>query len=288
MKQYQTLGELLIDYRTLHKVSQSDLAAKLDVDIRTVIRWEKDETLIKAEKEKDLVEQTFIPYQVIRNLNAAVPIPIFYDFKIRKYSMTEISVGLPDADAFKAHLDAVSPRIHFIRSDSEKDIEHILCYHRYLYKLEKPANKRLIVEASKRLPGLNLIMYDNTGYYAGHCVVFPVRNSVYEQLRDRKMNEDEIDETDFINYRTESIPVFYAWSIYADCNENIHFMMNSLLSFLKDRKNYIYSSLIVRPDALELMLSFGLKKVWEDKEYDSEHGKEFKPVFVEGILSGLT
>ena len=69
MKKYYNLGELLIDYRHFNGVSQSEVASQLDVDIRTVIRWEKGESLLNPEKEKALADITFIPYQVIRNSN---------------------------------------------------------------------------------------------------------------------------------------------------------------------------------------------------------------------------
>ncbi len=64
MKKYSSIGDLLIDYRVLNKISQSDLAAQFEVDIRTIIRWEKNETLLKPDKEEEMVDITFIPYQV--------------------------------------------------------------------------------------------------------------------------------------------------------------------------------------------------------------------------------
>jgi len=70
MKKYTSLGTLLIDFRAYKNMSQAELASKFDVDIRTIIRWEKNETLLKSDKEEDMVDITFIPYQVIRNLNA--------------------------------------------------------------------------------------------------------------------------------------------------------------------------------------------------------------------------
>ena len=80
MKKYSSIGELLIDYRTLNNISQIELASKFDLDVRTIQRWEKNITLLKADKEEEMVDVTFIPYQVIRNLNAPVSIPTFYDF----------------------------------------------------------------------------------------------------------------------------------------------------------------------------------------------------------------
>lgn len=285
MKKYSILGELLTDYRKLNNISQAELAAKLDVDIRSVIRWERNETLIKSEKEKDLVEQTFIPYQVIRNLNATVPIPVYYDFKIRKYSISEISIGMPDATVFKAHLDAVSPKVKYIRDNPEINISNIVQFHHYLYKTDKPVAENVILEASKLLPELNLILFDSTGFYAGHCVTFPLRHSAYEALKNRKLVEGELKATDLVNFSTEEVPVFYGYSVYADCNENIHYMMNPFFGFLKEHKNHIIAGLAVRPDGVKMFEDFGLKEVWTDEVNDQENGEEYIPTFLEGNLS---
>jgi len=51
MKKYSNLGELLIDFRELNSLTQTDFAAKLGVDTRTIVRWEKNTTLIKPQKE---------------------------------------------------------------------------------------------------------------------------------------------------------------------------------------------------------------------------------------------
>jgi transcriptional regulator with XRE-family HTH domain len=80
MKQYFSIGALLIDYRHDRDLSQLDLSSLINVDIRTIQRWEKDITLIKPDKEKEIAEATLLPYQLIRNLNAAVPIPTYYDY----------------------------------------------------------------------------------------------------------------------------------------------------------------------------------------------------------------
>ena len=61
MKQYFSIGELLIDYRLENDLSQMDLSSLINVDIRTIQRWEKDITLIKPGKEKEIVEETLLP-----------------------------------------------------------------------------------------------------------------------------------------------------------------------------------------------------------------------------------
>ena len=90
MKKYSSIGELLIDYRNRNKTSQIELASEIDVDIRTIQRWEKNITLLKPDKEEELGTITFIPQQLIRNLNTSNPIPTYYDFNLRKYSFSSI------------------------------------------------------------------------------------------------------------------------------------------------------------------------------------------------------
>ena len=91
MKKYSSIAELLVDYRAYHQLSQIDFAALLDIDARTVLRWEKNESLINQEKEKSIVEILGIPHQVIRNLNTENPIPIYFDLFRRVYSHTRLS-----------------------------------------------------------------------------------------------------------------------------------------------------------------------------------------------------
>lgn len=60
MKRYDSIGELFLDYRAFHRISQLNLVSSLNVDLRTLQRWEKNETLIKLEKEEAIVLETLI------------------------------------------------------------------------------------------------------------------------------------------------------------------------------------------------------------------------------------
>ena len=114
MKNYLTIGALLIDYRKENQLSQLDLSSQINVDVRTVQRWEKDITLIKLDKEREIVETTLLPHQLIRNLNATTPIPTYYDFRIRKYCLSELNNTLPDANWFKPRINEISKRVRTI------------------------------------------------------------------------------------------------------------------------------------------------------------------------------
>ena len=266
MKKYMSLGELLYDYRKFNNISQADFAASLNVDIRTASRWEKDTTLIKPEKEEELVECTFIPYQVIRNLNAKVAIPTFYDFKLRKYSMADISNELPNADWLLAQMDKYTKRIRKI--EIESDLDNIIKYMHFEYNTAKTISKDLIRESVKLLPELNLIIFDNSGYYSGHCVFVPINMDTYIKLRNRELVEGQLTFNDLVDYRNEPIPVFHLVDITADCNDNIYYIVGAMFRFFRDlpNKDYIYSSITDRHDTYLINDQLGTTLVWEAKE----------------------
>ncbi len=132
---------------------------------------------------------------------------------MRKYSFTEISIGLPNVESYKEHLKLVSPSVHRIKDDSESHIDEIIKYQINLLKTHKPVTKTLIKEAAKQLPELNLTLYDNAGFYAGHCVVLPIPKTIHHKLKNRTLHESAIKPTDLVNYKTNDKTVFFAYSV---------------------------------------------------------------------------
>ena len=226
MKKYNIIGELLVDYRKINKMAQADFAAKLNVDIRTVQRWENGTTLIKPDKEEDIVMETLLPYQLVRNLNGSVPIPTYYDFSLRKYSLSKLTNRLPHAQWFKRNLDIATKRIRTL--DYETDIDYIVRYMRYHKKITKSL-KAVIKEAVRLLPEMNLIITDDSGYYSGHSLIFPLKPETYEKLRSREMNEQELTVNDLIHHRKLDRPIFFGFDITADSNDNNFYISSQLL-----------------------------------------------------------
>ena len=282
MKKYSSIGELLIDYRNKNNTSQIELASKFDVDIRTIQRWETNMTLLKPDKEEEMVDVTFIPYQVIRNLNAPVSIPTFYDFDLRKYSLSTIANKLPDADWIKSRMTYSTERLRTIVHDS--DLYDIIRCSLVQKHISKPIRKELILKAVELLPELNSILFDSSGYYAGHMVFFPISQSCYCKIRDRTVKEEDLSELDFIDYKKEDNPVFYAYDICSDCNENMFYIAGSVLRFFSEfkNKNYVYASYTSRDDTYELNENLGITIVWEDKIKQKELKSKAPPRLYEG------
>jgi len=205
MKRYDSIGALLIDYRAINGLSQTEFADKINVDTRTVQRWERGVTLVKGDKEEDIVVETLLPYQLIRNLNSAIAIPTYYDFRIRKFSTSELSNELPDARWFIKEFNLTNKNIR--RIDYDFDIKYLKKY----LEFQKNVPKNILQSIQKAidiLPELNLIVTDDSGYYSGHGIIFPISIDAYEKLKNKEITEDQITPNDLVNYKTQS-PLFF-------------------------------------------------------------------------------
>lgn len=281
MKQYFSIGGLLVDYRNDRDQSQLDLASLINVDIRTVQRWEKDITLIHPEKEKELAEATLLPYQLLRNLNAAIPIPTYYDFRIRKYSLTELNNELPDAQWLKDRVKELSDRIRTI------DIQTDLSVLRKDLLLQKNNTelipRNVLSRAIELLPEVNLIIMDDFGNYSGHCIVLPLSQDAYNRLRSREILDTEITIADLINHKTTEHPIFFNYDITADCNDNVYYLAHEYLSFFKNLPtSYEFCSYTMRYDSYLINEQLGLDLIWKNPVQTDGLGLEYHPRFYSG------
>ncbi len=278
MKKYDTLGELLSGYRKLFRLSQPELAARLDVDTRTVIRWEKDETLIKPEKEKEVTERLNIPLQVIRNLNAADPISVYYDLRKRTYSLSTVMMRPESAAWYKIEFPEGDEHIRQLAGDSDtafiNDIQRMNLN-------QKPIQPQLIKEAAQLLPEVNLILEDRQGFYAGHISILPLKYDAYQKVRARKMDEGALSLDDLAHYPDEQPRVFYFYSIYADTVPHSYYLVNRMLAFFKEKqfRNYIFAGITYRQQKMEHLKELGLQVVWEEKLPEGNNR-----TFMEGTL----
>lgn len=281
MKRFESIGELLIAYREINNLSQSDFAEKINVDTRTIQRWERGETLVKAEKEEDIVIATFLPYQLIRNLNSTIPIPTYYDFRIRKYSTNEISNELPDAIWFKKDFKVEHENIRTI--DYNFDIKYLI---RYLnFQKNVPNN---ILEAIKKaveiVPELNKVITDDAGYYSGHSIIFPISVSAFEKLKNKEIKEDQITVNDLVDFKKQDLYIFYNYDIAADNNFNTYYLVNNMLKFFKsiETTNYVYCGIITRYDSFKVNEQIGIEIVWQDEPKLDKANIEVYPRFCVG------
>lgn len=282
MKKFDSIGTLFTGYRNFNNLSQSEFANILNVDLRTVQRWESDLTLIKSEKEEDIVLATLMPYQLIHNLNAAVPIPTYYDFHTRKYSLSQHSNALPKLSWFLDQIHVITENIRTI--DFDFDIKHLDHFINTQKRDESYVNHDLIKEAIRLLPELNFVCTGKSGYYSGHCIVLPVKKDTYIKLRNRELSNKDLRAHHLVNYKVLEQPIFYRYDITGDCNDTILYVMAYFFQFFihLENKNYIMCGYTERDDNYNSNIQVGLKVVWEDKALQKTLGLKEPPRFIEG------
>ena len=282
MKKYNSIGELFIDYRKFNNLSQTDFANLINVDLRTVQRWEKDLTLIKSEKEEDIVLATLLPYQLVHNLNATIPIPTFYNFKTRKYSLSGQTIELPKLGWYLDQIDIESNNLRTI--DFDYDIKHLEQFIDSQKRDNTYVNYDLIKEAIRLLPELNFVFTGKSGYYAGHCIVLPINEATYEDLKTRKISNKDLRASNLINYKNLERPIFYRYDITGDSNDSVFYIMAKFFRFFRimENKNYLFCGYTERDDNYKLNLQVGLNIVWEDEILQKELELDYPPRFLEG------
>ena len=278
MKKYNNLGELLTDYRKHYKLSQPQLAAMLDVDGKTVGRWERLTSMVKPDKEKELVEKLFIPYQVIRNLNSDHPLAVYYDLKTRNYSLTGVMTKLTGASWYKSDFPPEDERIHLLSKDTDVDFVNDI---QEIRKNEKLIYAELIKMSARLLPDLNLVLHDQSGFYAGHLIVLPLKYSIYEKIRNREIRNNQLSAADLSGSFTEKPLIFYFYSIYSDSVDNSYYLVNRMLSYFKEKKfrEYLFTGITYRKFQVDILQEMGLKVIWQN---EPEHGQEIGATLLEG------
>jgi hypothetical protein len=211
--------------------------------------------------------------------------PLYYDFRIRKYSLTAVEKEHPEAKAFGARQEAASARIRPLSTD--KEAEYVTKYHRFLYPTANPVNPLFIKQAALMLPELNFIVYDPAGFYAGHYSVFPISAVTFQKLKNRELVAGDLRESHLRNFKTETPPAFFSYSLYADSNQHFYYLTAAFIRALKTylTGDYLYGALMVRHDAKKFAEQMGFKKVWEDKEEQEKLKMLSPPTFLEGKFS---
>jgi hypothetical protein len=184
--------------------------------------------------------------------------------------LSAIAKELPNPNWIKSKMNNTTERLRTISHNS--DIDDIIRCSLVQKHISKPIRKELILKAVALLPELNSILFDNSGYYAGHSVFLPISQISYNKVKNKSIKEEDLSELDLIDYKKEANPVFYAYDISADCNENVYYIAGAVMRFFSklENKKYLYASYASRDDTYELNEQLGISIVLEDKTKQKE------------------
>lgn len=192
---------------------------------------------------------------------------------------------MPKLSWYKDQLQITTDNLRTI--DFYYDIKHIIKFIGWQKADKNYVNINLIKEAIKLLPEINLVFTGKSGYYAGHCIVLPLKEKTYLKLKHKEITNKDLRAEDLVNYRLVERPNFYRYDITGDCNDTIFYVMAQFFRFFKGLKNenYFFGGYTERDDNYDLNLQIGLKVVWEDKTLQQKLDLYFPPRFLEGDFS---
>lgn len=257
MKKYYNLMELLKEYRQANLLTQEDLADRLEVDVRSIIRWENGLTKIVREKEATIAELLSIPFQVIRNLNADPPFATYYDIVRRNYANSAIGSVIMHASFF---IDEFPKEDKNLRTISHATELRVILNHRKEVSKSGVLDAAVLIEAAKMLPELNLVAVDHSNFFAGHLCVLPLTQSSMEKLINKELNSWDIKQH-HLESKTSVPNQFFVYSTYADSIASAYYLMHRLFGYFTEQKlpNYRVCCFAETEENVKLWKQTGLK-----------------------------
>jgi transcriptional regulator with XRE-family HTH domain len=280
MKYYCGLTEFLKDYRDKHGLSQAELAAKLDVDIKTVSRWESGKSFIRPEKVAEVAEKLFVPYQFLHNINSCNAVKMFYDIDMRIYSFSAAGTKVPDISLFK--IDMPDDDVIIRKIEGEEDLQFVIKSDNYRIP-DRKLKKDLIKGAANILPEINLIIIDSTNTYAGYTVFLPLRKEVYDWLKNKEISQDDLSEHDFVVNTGHGDFVYYFYTLYADSFKSTYYLMKRVLNYFSKlkSKDYLITGITFTEVLTDILKDMEFHDVWKEK-LDGVHENESRKILMEG------
>jgi hypothetical protein len=180
------------------------------------------------------------------------------------YSHSILGSLIRDANWFKNEIEVEEERMHHIDEDSDLYFVQRI---KSLHTKDTILSDRVLKEAARRLPELNYMLNDQSGFQAGHMAVIPLRTESYERIRNREMEEFDITEADMALTKGGNM-VHYYYSLYADSLVNAFYLMARFFDYFREHRfdNYKVAGLVYREHTVDLWRQTGLRPIWKREE----------------------
>jgi transcriptional regulator with XRE-family HTH domain len=156
LKTYTDLGALLHDYRRTHKIKQTNLADDIDIDPKTLSRWERGSSPAQ-EKLVQLAQRTLLPIELL--LRLAYEIPTLYNVTSHRMAYSRfdtdfVNKRLLKDELFDGGLDSSIEITH-----ARESLPEVLKQKRQIYKKDRWTADKVIERSAELAPAFNLVAH---------------------------------------------------------------------------------------------------------------------------------
>ncbi|MGL1886999.1 MAG: helix-turn-helix domain-containing protein [Reichenbachiella sp.] len=255
---YYNWGEFFEALVKHHKLTKTDIARKLNVDVKSVRRWCQNKNRVHLDNLKDIAELFSWPLFPFLLLENNCPLNIDIETK-RHYTQ-------PKEELFTMAFHEDSSLYSKVNTlNTIADIKKIKSYCHSVYATTNPLNQEVIQKAIEYLPGLNLIGYDYWGLYNSHLVVLPLTDKSYLKLKQHDIEEGNLGVADLCDPSKTPDATLYCYSLYSACNYSGSSLINKIVTSFKEMThNHRIAFYEVTNHGNEIALKFNFDKIIEN------------------------
>ena len=293
MHRYESVGDLLEDFRKINEMTKCQIAEWIGVDPKSYTRWEKNRSPIHIANMDGLAEKTKIPFEVLFRLNHEYP--TIYDVVTNRYAACPFDKDYVNREILQEKLFDTEEEGNLTPIRSPEDIREVTETPFPLYYSHGGASQGVKLLSFKNLPELNLILRDPVGYYSGHLICFPLKLDYYDRLRSREIEEAHISEEGLAVPPWNEPVAIHVYSIYATCSTYVYCIMKRIVYYIllnipdMLHPDSLVSRYAVTEDGNELCKKMDMKRVYFGHE-DLKTGRfqtRALPHFWEAKISDL-
>jgi transcriptional regulator with XRE-family HTH domain len=284
---YKTLGALLRDYRRTHRIKQARLAKEIEIDQKTLSRWEGGsspghENLLR------LAQHTIFPIELL--LRLAYEIPTLYNVKSHRMAYSGFDTDFVNRKLLQKELFVGGPDTTIEVTQARDSLAHVLRRKRQIYTEARWVADKVVGRASELAPPLNLVAHGYGQTYVGHLLVLPVNKSAYQALRSQGRRERQIELADLVDLHAPDLGALHIYSLHASTSHVAYILLQRMIIALLqswdqlEKKGCYLTRYTVTEDGLELSSKMEMREVFTDVAEHRSARTEVVPEFREARI----
>lgn len=282
---YSNLGALLSSYRDKFRIKQAALAGEIDVDPKTLSRWENQNNL-SQENLLRLAKRTLFPFELLVRL--AHGIPTLYNITSHRMAYSTFDTDFINRKLLQEELFNAGADDNIEITRASESLDDVLKQKRQIYSKDRWVPNEVLAQASRLAASLNLVARGHHGTYVGHLFTLPLKKAAHNALRTQERHEGDIRSVDLISPDNPDLGTLHIYSFHASTSHVAYAILQHLVrALMLDWEHLVecdcsLTRYPVTEDGLELSIKMGLRQVFPDPREHTRFKTEIIPEFREG------